>query len=153
MNLFAGYPKWGECDPRPLRGMSNCRHEYGLRLQQLTGQMRCAYCETSLVDTYEHWLLMAVDHVIPKKCVPKEQKEAWERWTETLYNVVLCCSGCNGFCNKSELRLPPTAPPSFEEFCRIRDDVFGIRSRQIRDRAAEERAFYESKPWELRHSR
>ena len=39
-------------------GGANCRHGYGLMLQQLTGQTSCAYCGLSLIHTYEHWLLM-----------------------------------------------------------------------------------------------
>ncbi len=66
MEPFASYPEQGRKPlgrPRDLTGAR--RSGYGLSLQRMTGQSACAYCGLSLVDTYEHWLLMPVDHVVP----------------------------------------------------------------------------------------
>ena len=64
--------------------------------------MSCAYCDVSLVDDYYHWLLMSVDHVVPSSeakrlGIPVASYEDY-------INLVLCCSGCNGFGNR--FRLP-----------------------------------------------
>ena len=48
-----------------LRRGANALHEYRLRLQQMTGETVCAYCGVSLIETYYHWLLLQVDHVVP----------------------------------------------------------------------------------------
>ncbi len=66
MEPFASYPEQGREPlgrPRDLTGAR--RSGYGPSLQRMTGQPACAYCGLSLVDTYEHWLLMPVDHVVP----------------------------------------------------------------------------------------
>ena len=44
----------------------NCRRGYGLKFMQKTGQTSCAYCGLSLIASYETWLNMAIDHVVPK---------------------------------------------------------------------------------------
>ena len=61
---FDLYPAGG----RQLLGMSkgaNARHEYGLKFMQLTRQTHCAYCDTGLTASYEMWLRLVLDHVIP----------------------------------------------------------------------------------------
>jgi len=148
MNPFASYPKWGEVDPLPVRGMTTCRTGYAARLQQLTGQTSCAYCGMDLVDTFEHWLLVSVDHVIPQNVATKDA--SWGKWVHNLYNTVLCCSACNGFLNRFRLPLNAQAPATFDEFCRIRDEVFETRRKRLEKRWTEERAAYDSKPWQAR---
>ena len=64
MEPFDQYPGGGRQLLGKMTG-ANCRHEYGLKLQKLTGQTCCAYCRVSLVEDYYRWLLMSVDHVIP----------------------------------------------------------------------------------------
>jgi hypothetical protein len=51
----------------------------------------------SLVDTYEHWLMMAYDHVVPASvCVAAG---IHVEWIGDIINRVLCCAACNGFKN------------------------------------------------------
>ncbi len=66
MNPFEVYPGAGRVLLGKPKNTSNCRYGYGLELQRLNGQTNCAYCQVSLIDDYYHWLLMAVDHVVPK---------------------------------------------------------------------------------------
>lgn len=66
MKPFDDYPEGGRVPLGTPRNWNNCRYGYGLELQQRTAQTRCAYCDVSLVDDYYHWLLMCVDHVVPK---------------------------------------------------------------------------------------
>jgi hypothetical protein len=129
-------------------GGANCRHEYGLKLQQLTGQVSCAYCGLSLVDTYEHWLLMSVDHVIPTGTGLVFGIEP--TWLEDFCNTVLCCSGCNGFRCRFEVPSTLMIPTDVRGFVTLRDTIFAIRKELILAKLATERAFYQSQPWEKR---
>ena len=100
---FASYPSEGRALLGRVRG-ANCRHEYGLRHQRLTGQECCAYCALDFTSCYENWLMMALDHVVPASVclgasVPIE-------WMDDHANRVLCCAACNGFKN----RWKPTEP-------------------------------------------
>ena len=142
---FHNYPDHG----RKLLGHvtgGNCRHEYGLRFMRLTGQTKCAYCGLDLVATYENWLTLALDHVVPHStCL------VWnlpENWREDYSNRVLCCTTCNTFGN----RYIPTGyrcPATLEEFYDVRDAIFIERKRNILLRHQEERAFFDGQPWKL----
>ena len=100
MKPFDDYPGEGYVILRTLKG-SNARREYGHWLVE-RGQSSCAYCRVSLVHSYRNWLLLTVDHVIPAKeglrlGIPKP-------WYESYSNIVLACSGCNGFQNRYGLK-------------------------------------------------
>lgn len=125
---------------------SNCRRGYGLKLQQLTHQHTCAYCGLSLIDKYEHWLMMSVDHVIPIKT--GKAKGISEYWLYDVANCVLCCSACNGFGNRYKLPQDIARLKSENTFFKLRDNVFKERKVLIRKCQKEERTFYTSKPWE-----
>jgi hypothetical protein len=138
-------PKW-TCESPPPRSGGNCRHEYGRKLMQETDQRACAYCGLSLVDTYEHWLLMAVDHVVPRKAgnkigIPSDWLAAWA-------NNVLACSACNTFANRFDFPNGEPCPTSWEAFLKLRDETFHAREQQIRKLQAQERQFYFGRPWE-----
>ena len=110
-------------------GGGNCRHGYCLTLQQLTGQTSCAYCGLSLVDTYEHWLLMSVDHVIPTQTGLALGIE--RSWVEDFCNTVLSCSGCNGFRNRFPLPATAAIPTGIKDFVELRDAIFLTRKELI----------------------
>ncbi len=147
MEPFASYPRQGREPlgrPRDLTGA--CRSGYGLGLQRLTGQASCAYCGMSLVDTYEHWLLMSVDHVVPRGEALRLGVAA------TLYedaiNLVLCCAGCNGFGNRYRCEAMPQGSWALDEFLALRDRVFADRFQQIARRRTREEAVFAARPWE-----
>lgn len=144
MMPFDSYPHGGN---RLLgrRSGANCRHEYGLRLQRLTGQENCAYCGLRLVDSYEHWLMMSVDHVVPTRTGTVFMIST--DWLEDYSNHVLCCSACNGFGNRYTLMPDTRSPSSIEEFFSLRDRVFLERKTLILLAHEKERAFFEKKPW------
>lgn len=141
---FGSYPEWLKDNPRCLAGTA-CRTGYGLMLQQITRQTSCAYCGMSMVDTYEHWLLMSVDHVIPGYMAKHED---WREWVDNANNMVICCSACNGFLNRFPMGTAPQAPTSFEEFAALRDSVFCQKRAQARARHERERGAFDGKPWE-----
>jgi hypothetical protein len=110
---FDSYPGEG----RELLGLakgSNCRREYGPQFMRLTGQKRCASCETDLTAAYETWLAMVLDHVVSASvCLPMGIPI---EWCEDFSNTVLACGACNGFCNRSCSPLgivPPNSLPAF----------------------------------------
>ena len=127
-------------------GGANCRHEYGLKLQRLTGQTACAYCGLNLVDTYEHWLLMAVDHVVPTGTGLAFGID--KVWLEDFCNTVLCCSGCNGLKNRFRLPADCVIPTDMQRFVELRDAIFAARKVLVLAAVEVERAFYRSRPWE-----
>ncbi len=124
----------------------NCRRGYGLKLQRLTGQTTCAYCGVSLVDTYDHWLLMCTDHVIPTGTGLALGIDGI--WLEDFCNRVLCCSGCNGFKNRFQLPTESVLPAEIKGFVALRDAIFAARKELIVAASQTEREFYSGRPWE-----
>ena len=148
MTVFDRYPQGGRVllgQPKNLTGA--CRSGYGLALQQLTGESSCAYCGLSLVDDYHHWLLMSIDHVVPGGEARRVGIDP--HFYEDAINLVLCCSGCNGFGNRFRCALEPQPSWTLDEFLALRDRVFEDRFERIAARRAVEIAFFESTPWGL----
>ena len=145
MRPFDDYPKEEEKLLRPLKP-GNCRHGYGLDLQKRTGQTRCAYCGVSLVDDYYHWLLLCVDHVVPS--VECRRLEIPPYLAGGLVNMVLACSGCNGFENKYAGDEEPRSSWTLEDFIELRDKVFLARKALIAERRAVEIVAFDRKAWE-----
>lgn len=144
MNPFDRSPGGG----RQLLGRrkgASARRDYGLQLQRATGQSLCTYCGLDLVSDYDHWLLLAVDHVVHtsealRLGIPLD-------YAEELINLVLTCSACNGFDNRFTVDLEPRECWTVEEFAAMRDRVFTERLPRIKARQMLERAFFESQPW------
>lgn len=139
---FDNYPGHGRLLLGRVPRSGNCRHGYGLRLLQMTRQTNCAYCEMGMVDTYEHWLNMAVDHAIPDSVgklwnIPVE-------WRDDYSNRLLCCAACNTFHNRYGLPIGSVCPTTLEEFYQLRDQVFLERWKLIRDSHEKEQAFYKT---------
>ena len=129
----------------PKLRSGNARREYGHWLVE-NGQTSCAYCGMSLVDSYEHWLLLTVDHVIP--VTEKDRKEGHrlripKQWHESYSNIVLACSGCNGFRNRYEVSWQgPKESWKESEFFEFRDRVFREKAAQISEARDSEMRFY-----------
>jgi hypothetical protein len=141
---FDSYPDGG----RALLGRrsgSNARWEYGLKLQRLTGQTRCAWCDVDLVSDYHHWLLLTVDHVVPtaevrRLGIPLDL-------SEDFLNLVISCAGCNGFDNQYRSTKTPLQAWSIEDFAAFRDAVFLERRPRIAKRRDSEMEFFRGRPW------
>ena len=86
---FSAYPGGGRMLLGSPTHRDNCRHGYGRDVRDMTSQTKCAYCRTSLVDDYRHWLLMAVDHVVPVSEGRRLRIPA--QFTGDFINLVLCC--------------------------------------------------------------
>ncbi len=144
MMPFDSYPQNGRELLGRVKG-SNCRHGYCLQFQQVTQQTSCAYCGMSLVDSYERWLTMALDHVIPLKtglsiCIPAE-------WIDDCINKVLACAACNGFQNRYKLPEGTPCPSALSEFVELRDRTFDERKVLVSRSHEQERLFFDSQPW------
>ena len=128
---FDNYPGKGRALFGNSRG-DNCRRGYDFKLQQITGARTCAYCNLDLTDTYEHWLLMTVDHVVPTKT--GEELRIFSKLPDDFSNTILCCSGCNSFDNRFELPAGVKPPETLDEFFDLRDEIFKIRDRRIKEK-------------------
>ena len=146
MKPFDDYPGCGRTLIGLVKG-ANCRHEYGLAFMKKTGQTKCAYCcQADFASSYKTWLTMALDHVIPASVCVKWGIPA--EWREDCANIVLACSACNSFHNRYKPSPEFTIPETIEAFFALRDRVFSERKKLIMDRHAEERDFFDSRPWE-----
>ncbi len=146
MKPFDGYPGGGYTILPKLKG-GNARQEYGHWLVE-NGQTSCAYCGMSLVDSYEHWLLLTADHVIPVS--DKDRKEGhWlgiaKSWHESYSNIVLACSGCNGFRNRYTAPREPGASWEESDFFEFRDRVFTEKAARISEARSHEIRFYSNR--------
>ena len=143
MKPFDDYPDGGNTILRKM-GRANARREDGLWLMQNANQDKCAYCGVSLVDNYDHWLLLNLDHVIPaKECdrlgIPVE-------WHHSFTNAVLACFGCNLFDNRYKIQWQqpkPTSEWTLPQFVELRNKVFQERKGRILKRRADEVDFFE----------
>lgn len=116
-------------------------------MQRRTGQRACAYCGQCLIDTYTHWLLLTVDHVVPTSV--GLQLGIPGMLMEDCINKVLACAGCNGLGNRYR-HVPSTTTDewSLDTFVTLRDTIFGERALLIQKLRAIDVSFFESRPWE-----
>lgn len=124
---------------RLKQGGGTSRHGYGLRVFDQCGTS-CVYCDRILDDSYESWLDISIDHVIPKS----KNRTPWysERkdWIEDLANIVTCCRACNEFLNG--YRVKWDLPKNESEFFDLRDKAFVEKQNCARKRHQKERTLY-----------
>jgi hypothetical protein len=117
---------------------------------------RCAYCGLHLLEPYEHWLLLTVDHVIPKRLIQRNGR--WGRlrnrkqianWIEDATNCVICCSACNHFTSRIEiseniLGNPPRNDSNGEwnRFLQMRNELFTQKREHAIKQHRAERIFW-----------
>ena len=142
MKPFDDYPGGGKRILKSM-GRANARREDGLWLMEYASQDSCAYCDVSLVDTYHHWLLLNVGHVVPaRECARLGIPDGWHH---SFTNTVLSCFGCNLFDNRYSVTWQvPRAPDDWtvREFITLRDSVFRERHRRIGERRDREIRFF-----------
>ena len=144
MQPFDSYPHQG----RALLGKavgSNCRHGYGLKFMQITRQTKCAYCGHDFIVSYQNWLHMALDHVVPKSVCVGFGFSA--EWIEDCANKVLACAACNGFYNRYRPSSDVVCPLSLSEFFDLRDRIFSERKAPILRKHEEEKQFFNRRLW------
>ena len=122
---------------RPKQGDMTARHGYGPPVFAECGYA-CVYCGLDMGATFEAWLQLSVDHVIPRQMADR----GWPRaLVEDITNLVTCCRACNDLGNR--FVAMGDAPADEASFYDTRDRVFAERSATIRRRRSEERAIFE----------
>lgn len=121
----------------PKTGDGTSRHGYGPEVFDQCG-WHCAYCDRPLLERYESWLDVSVDHVIPQST---PWHGAGKPWIRDIFNLVTCCRACNEFLNQHIVRNPE--PATVEEFTTLRDQVFAAKREKARKRHDQERVKFE----------
>ncbi len=143
---FDSYPFLGRNLFLRVRGYGGSRLGYALRHMQHTGQTSCSFCGLDLTSTYENWLTISLDHVVPANIC--RLLGICDEWTDDHSNRVLCCAACNAFKNKWTPEVPPECPTTLDEFFNMRDAMFIERRSHVRQRHIDERRSFDSKPWD-----
>jgi hypothetical protein len=135
---FDGYEGAGRrlMGPRPVGGGSS-RRGYGVPVFEQCG-WACAYCGVDLADSYELWLGLSVDHVVPSSLVAKGYPK---EWIEDVANKVTCCRHCNEFLN--QFRVTGDQPSTLEAFFDLRDRTFREKRKWVLQRHVAEREWYD----------
>jgi ADP-ribosylglycohydrolase/protein-tyrosine phosphatase len=122
--------------PEPRERDGTARHGYGLDVFAQCGYT-CVYCGLDMAATFEAWLQLSVDHVVPRQM---RERGFQRRHVESVSNLVTCCRACNDLGNRYIVDDP--APQADEAFLALRDRVFQERQAMIRRRRDEEMALY-----------
>ena len=125
---------------RPRAGDGTCRYGYGPPVFAECGT-DCVYCGRDLGSTYEAWLDVSVDHVIPRETVKRLDWPA--EWVEDIANLVTSCRACNEFLNG--YRVLDEAPVTLDEFLAHRDRHFIAKRDRVLETHGRERARYEQR--------
>lgn len=119
---------------KPSSGDGTCRHGYGPPIFELSGTT-CVYCGRDLKSSYESWLDISVDHVIPLS-VSADWSRQRNDWIWDKANMVTCCRACNEFFNRHKVNDP--LPRDISEFFDLRDRVFREKQERARQRHGKE---------------
>ena len=139
MKPFDNYPGRGrELVERKLPS-GTARHDYGPPVAEYCGY-KCAYCARDLAESYEAWLDLQVDHVIPRSAIKLGFREGR---IDDIANLVICCAACNAFLNRHTVKDRP--PDDLQMFFDLRDRVFEEKRRKARKRHDQERQFWTKK--------
>jgi len=136
---FSTYPNREDELRKSIWTGGNCRHEYGLKFIQETHQTCCAYCGKPLTESYDAWVTMVIDHVVPVS-VCKGLNIQME-FCRSLANMVLACATCNGFDNRYRLTSERKVS-TFREFLVLRDEIFIARRERIQRKHESEKKFF-----------
>jgi hypothetical protein len=144
MEPFESYPGGGKILLGRL-GHGLTRRRRGPRFMRKTGQRLCAYCRLGLVERFEYWLQIHLDHVVPRDVCKRWNLR--EDWWDDYTNIVLACAACNEFDNQYEPQAIE-CPQTLEAFHNVRDRVFQDRRARILACRNDERGFFDGRPWE-----
>lgn len=132
---FDAYPSGG----RVLLGKPKgdlARRGYGRDALAWCG-FQCAYCGLDM-STFEGWLQLSVDHVVPQQATASGFPAEWVLGAT---NLVACCRSCNDLFNRDPVVDP--LPPTLDAFYQLRDRLYLARRARIIERRAKERVWFE----------
>lgn len=124
----------------PPQRDGTARHGYGPPVFAQCGYA-CVYCGLDMRASFERWLQLSVDHVVPRQMKDRGYEASW---VEDITNLVTCCRACNDFGNRFVVNDPP--PITHEAFLDLRDRVFRERRAATIAKRMQERAIYEKPP-------
>ena len=91
--------------------------------------------------------MLQVDHVVPKS-VAIQLGVSIETYND-MVNCVLACNTCNMFDNRNTYAAEIAGDITIDTFLELRDASFLDRKQIISQIHERDRAFFESRPWEL----
>ncbi len=141
---FVNYPRGGR-ELLEVRVKETTRARREKRVQRIFEMCKgqCVYCGIDLSSSYESWLYLSVDHVIPKEAVKIWDEEKYGEWIYDMSNCVLCCRACNDFSNYYKNYYDIEAPPKDKsQFFDMRDEIFCAKREYVIKKHQEERAWY-----------
>ncbi len=137
MTPFEKYPNEGRnLLGEPPAGDGTTRHGYGPPVFEHCG-MVCVYCSRNLKDSYEDWLDIQIDHVVPCNAI---RRGFPEEWIKDIANCVTCCAACNAFLNRFTVEDGP--PQQLQEFFDLRDRTFEKKKKHAQKRHEEEYGYW-----------
>jgi 5-methylcytosine-specific restriction endonuclease McrA len=143
---FTAYPGGGREQLKQRPGL-NTRHADAPQFMRITGANKCAYCGLDFTASFDNWLTMVLDHVVPVSVCKNVGIDT--TWVWNYSNAVLACGACNGFCNRYKLEVDCTVPKTLPEFYDLRDRIFRVRQKLILAAREKERtSYFETKPWD-----
>jgi hypothetical protein len=142
---FDTYPRGGR-EPIGRRPGSNTRHHDAPEFMKLTGVTSCAYCGLDFTASFDNWLSMTFDHVVPQSVC--KNLGIVIGLVQDYSNHVLACAACNGYCNRYKPEESCAAPLTPTEFYNLRDKIFLERRNLILPAREAEKKFFDAKPWE-----
>ena len=135
---FARYPGGGRVLlGAPAGGDGTARLGYGVPAVRQCGTA-CAYCQRDLGSTYEGWLDLTIDHVVPMNAV---NSDIPREWLNDLANIVTCCAACNGFLNRYVAAISGVVTQ--DDFFELRDQCFHEKCDRAMARHVKERERFE----------
>lgn len=143
---FSAYPGGGREQLRQRPGL-NTRHADAPEFMRITGASKCAFCGLDFTASFDNWLTMVLDHVVPQSVCKNMGIDT--TWVWNYSNAVLACGACNGFCNRYKLKMDCTVPRTLPDFYDLRDRIFLERRKLILAARDKERtSYFETKPWD-----
>ena len=141
---FDRYEKGGRTPlGRPKQGDLTARHGYGPPVFTQCGYA-CVYCGLDMAATFENWLQLSVDHVVPRQMAAVWAAAPTAKLVEDITNLATCCRACNDFGNRYTVSGEP--PATDDAFYDLRDRVFTERKAMILAKRDQERAIYAKLP-------
>lgn len=142
------YTKCQDLTRPPNANGANCRHGYGIPIVKHYGPS-CAYCGKDLSESYDAWLDLSVDHVVPRQAIGNKKwgaTETYMNWIESLANLVPCCTACNEFLNGYKTGITDQPPADGRAFLALRDEMLAGKREYALRRHQLEREYYADWP-------
>lgn len=119
--------------------MDNCNGEpstslmgYGRKIFERDGY-KCVYCDRKFRDDFWSWMLLTVEHVIPRNRINEENRE----FIKSEKNLKTACRVCNNISNKIDLEKFDN--PDLEK--RV-NEILNYKKENIKERLGDFRKFY-----------